>query len=169
MFSRLRYRSKLLALPLFAVLGFAGVLVLVNAFGHRDDRLIEDVKASADPRAIAAALDAVQHSQAMTTRWVSAALLLCITLLTIASFYVLRNATAPLRHVARVARSLAGGGLDVNINVTTEDEAGEVLAAMKQMAERLRTTADANTHSMQVWAELLTLAAYYDDLAEQAD
>ena len=40
---------------------------------------------------------------------------------------------------------------------------------LRAMAERLRTTADANTHSMQVWAELLTLAAYYDDLAEQAD
>ena len=40
---------------------------------------------------------------------------------------------------------------------------------LRAMAERLRTTADANTHSMQVWAELLTLAAYYDELAEQAD
>jgi hypothetical protein len=38
---------------------------------------------------------------------------------------------------------------------------------LRSMAELLRTTADANTHSMQAWTELLALAAYCDDLADQ--
>ena len=66
-------------------------------------------------------------------------LLLCIGVLTVSSIYVSRSVVAPLSHAVRVAQSLAGGDLDVNIEVTTGDEAGEVLAAMKQMAERLRT------------------------------
>ena len=37
---------------------------------------------------------------------------------------------------------------------------------LRAMAEYLRTTADANTHSMQMWTELLALAAYYDNLAD---
>ena len=38
---------------------------------------------------------------------------------------------------------------------------------LRAMAEHLRTTADANTHSMQMWTELLALAAYYDNLADR--
>jgi hypothetical protein len=38
---------------------------------------------------------------------------------------------------------------------------------LRAMAEHLRTAADANTQSMQVWTELLALAAYYDNLADQ--
>jgi hypothetical protein len=38
---------------------------------------------------------------------------------------------------------------------------------LRTMAELLRTTADANTHSMQLWTELLALAAYCDNLADQ--
>ncbi len=38
---------------------------------------------------------------------------------------------------------------------------------LRAMAERLRTMADTNTHSMQVWTELLALAAYCDNLADQ--
>ena len=37
------------------------------------------------------------------------------------------------------------------------------------MAEQLRTAADANTHSVQLWTELLTLAAYCDNLADQVE
>ena len=38
---------------------------------------------------------------------------------------------------------------------------------LRAMAEHLRTMADASTHSMQVWMELLALAAYCDNLADQ--
>jgi hypothetical protein len=38
---------------------------------------------------------------------------------------------------------------------------------LRAMAEYLRTTADANTHSMHVWTELLAIAAYYDNLADR--
>ena len=37
---------------------------------------------------------------------------------------------------------------------------------LRATAEYLRTTADASTHSMQVWTELLALAAYCDNLAD---
>jgi hypothetical protein len=37
------------------------------------------------------------------------------------------------------------------------------------MAEQLRTAADANTHSVQLWTELLALAAYCDNLADQVE
>jgi hypothetical protein len=39
--------------------------------------------------------------------------------------------------------------------------------SVAEMAELLRTMADANTHSMQVWTELLALAAYCDILADR--
>lgn len=38
---------------------------------------------------------------------------------------------------------------------------------LRATAEHLRTAADANTHSMQVWTDLLALAAHYDTLADQ--
>ena len=38
---------------------------------------------------------------------------------------------------------------------------------LRTTAEILRTMADANTHSMQVWTELLALAAYCDELADR--
>jgi hypothetical protein len=38
---------------------------------------------------------------------------------------------------------------------------------LRALAEHLRATADANTQSMQVWTELLALAAYCDNLANR--
>ena len=40
---------------------------------------------------------------------------------------------------------------------------------LRAMAEQLRTAADANTHSVQLWTELLALAAYCDNLADQVE
>jgi methyl-accepting chemotaxis protein len=48
-----------------------------------------------------------------------------------------RSIARPLRHAAGVARAVAAGDLAVHIEGAGRDEAGEVLAAMAQMRERL--------------------------------
>jgi len=65
------------------------------------------------------------------------------------------NATCPARQnhdIPAVAR------------IPLESRTAEELRAL---AERLRVTADASTQSMQVWTELLALAAYCDNLANR--
>jgi len=53
------------------------------------------------------------------------------------AIYITRSITTPLRRAARIADAIAGGDLDVVIDAAGEDEAGQLLRALKLMHENL--------------------------------
>src|SRR6185369_1763669 len=67
---------------------------------------------------------------------------MCIVLIAIVVailLVIIRNITCQVRKVMSIADSIAGGDLSVEVQVTSTDETGQLLAAMKTMADNLRT------------------------------
>ncbi|MDH4229868.1 MAG: methyl-accepting chemotaxis protein [Nitrospirota bacterium] len=62
-----------------------------------------------------------------------------ILLMTVA-MWLSRQITAPLEQAVRVASAIADGDLNVKVNVTSHDETGQMLEALKTMNEKLRET-----------------------------
>ncbi len=90
-----------------------------------EDKLVE----SAGAKAVA---------DADTTHWVllgigAAALLISFLL----ARWITASITIPLRQAVQVARSVASGQLDARIDVTSADEAGQLLQALKEMDQSL--------------------------------
>ncbi|BDV42460.1 hypothetical protein GURASL_13830 [Geotalea uraniireducens] len=76
----------------------------------------------------------------------STTVMLCLTLLAVLacvaiSVIITRSITAPLLEGVSIANRLATGDLEMTIEVARADEAGELLAAMKNMVESLRESA----------------------------
>jgi signal transduction histidine kinase len=60
----------------------------------------------------------------------------------LASWRLTKSITAPLRKGVEIANSLAGGNLSPVIQIRGNDETGQLLAALKNMAHKLRETKD---------------------------
>jgi methyl-accepting chemotaxis protein len=73
-------------------------------------------------------------------KWLMAAILLAsVALLSTASLLLARLLTRSFDEVVRVTRDLADGDLRVDVEVTSGDETGQVLSAMKDMGAKLRS------------------------------
>ncbi|MBK1680491.1 methyl-accepting chemotaxis protein [Rhodocyclus tenuis] len=86
-----------------------------------------------------AAKDAAESAQFARTLVLGlsvAAVLLAILL----AWWVTHSITAPIRQAVEVANSLAEGDLTSKIEVQSKDETGQLLAAMKNMVEKLSAT-----------------------------
>nr|WP_277396953.1 methyl-accepting chemotaxis protein [Paraburkholderia sp. Ac-20342] len=74
-------------------------------------------------------------------KWISGALLLAGTLLSIgAAVYLVRAITRPLDRTVRIAGNISQGRLDGQITVDVGGEFGQLLEAMKTMSRQLATT-----------------------------
>ena len=62
-----------------------------------------------------------------------------IGLILIISMFIIRKVVDALNEAVRVSNSLADGDLSTDIKVTSKDETGQLLAAMKNMVEKLTT------------------------------
>jgi methyl-accepting chemotaxis protein len=83
-----------------------------------------------------ARLEAIQRRVSV----LSVGLTIAIALLGIGGCLIfIRGITKPLRQAASVAQAVAHGDLTMNIEVRTADELGQLLGAMKNMVERLKT------------------------------
>jgi len=89
-----------------------------------------------DRAAIDAAFSDAERTQMLTTVLIAAVLLVSLAVFIPISTYVARVTRRSLGDAVRIARSLADGELAVDIEVTTRDEAGAVVSAMKEMAEK---------------------------------
>ena len=67
---------------------------------------------------------------------VGAALMLLSTL---SAFFIARSITKPLDAAVAVAHALSNGDLTVNVEVSSTDETGQLMAAIKQVVETIRT------------------------------
>ncbi len=73
-------------------------------------------------------------------RWILIVMISIVLIGTLLCFVVARSITRPLAEAVRVADRIAEGELSVSIEVTTQDEAGQMLAALKRMVRRLEQT-----------------------------
>lgn len=92
---------------------------------------------SRDRRAIDDAFGQAENTQRLTTILTAAVLLVCLGLLLPMAAYVQRQTRRSLGDAVRIARALADGDLAIDVEVTSRDEAGAVLEAMKAMADKL--------------------------------
>lgn len=86
---------------------------------------------------IAAAFANTRETQKRATITITVIILLCVSLLIGASLFITRAVTKPLGEAVRVANALAGGDLNSRIEVTSRDETGQLMSAMKEMSEKL--------------------------------
>ena len=79
----------------------------------------------------------VGTTQKVTTALIAGVLLVCLVLFTLVATHIARLTRRSLDDAVRIARSLADGALVTDVEVTTGDEAGAVVTALKEMAETL--------------------------------
>lgn len=90
-----------------------------------------------DREAIDAAFSDAESTQMLTTVLIAAVLLVSLAIFIPIATYIARLTRRSLGDAVRIARSLADGALAIDIEVTTRDEAGAVVSAMKEMAQKL--------------------------------
>ena len=86
---------------------------------------------------IAAVFSSTRRSQQTTTIVMAVIILACLSVLIAASLYVTRVVTRPLKDAVETANLLAEGCLYANIEVESKDETGQLLAAIRDMSQKL--------------------------------
>lgn len=85
-------------------------------------------------------------------------------------FAITRNITGHLRQVTFIAERIAEGDLGVEVQVTSKDETGQLMAAMKTMAEKLRAVINMiSNSSSQVATAANQLQSSAEHIASGAD
>ncbi|PTL83120.1 methyl-accepting chemotaxis protein [Vitiosangium sp. GDMCC 1.1324] len=87
-----------------------------------------------------ASMAAVKHSnttQENARKWIFGVMMGCLAASLLFCFFVARVISTPLVRAVTVADRIAEGDLGVNIEVSSEDETGRMLAAMQRMVHRL--------------------------------
>jgi methyl-accepting chemotaxis protein len=96
--------------------------------------------------------------------------LLMLFLGALCAVYITRSITTPLRHAARIADTIAGGDLNVAIDTGGNDEAGQLMRAMKLMQQNLFTAiAQITDGSEHVLVASREIAAGNLDLSERTE
>ncbi|HEU4388577.1 MAG TPA: methyl-accepting chemotaxis protein, partial [Blastocatellia bacterium] len=95
-------------------------------------------KTERDKAEIAAAFASTRANQRTATITISVIILLCVSLLVVASLLLTHALTQPLGEAVRVANELARGDLTSRIHVASNDEIGQLMFAMNEMSEKLR-------------------------------
>ncbi len=65
-------------------------------------------------------------------------IIVCLTLSILFAWWIINNVTRSIKEGLKVAGSLADGDLNVDINITSNDETGQLLNAMKNMVDKLK-------------------------------
>jgi methyl-accepting chemotaxis protein len=97
--------------------------------------LVDDL--ADDKAAVASSFQKTAQTQRTTTLLMIAVVLLCIAALVFVSLYVSGHVTRSLEFVVNVAERVANGDLTSEIEVSSNDELGKLLAAMQEMSRKL--------------------------------
>jgi len=93
-----------------------------------------------------------------------------IMLAWVQAFFIIRSITTPLRKLVSVATTIADGDLTTTVEVTSKDETGQLMAAMKSMTENLRSIiSQVSSTSAQVAAASTQLQATAEHIATGAE
>jgi methyl-accepting chemotaxis protein WspA len=76
------------------------------------------------------------------------------------AFWITRSITVPLQHALRAAQRIAGGDLAAHIEVRTQDETGQLLAALKNMMQSLaKIVGEVQKSGIQVNSSVTAISA----------
>jgi methyl-accepting chemotaxis protein WspA len=76
------------------------------------------------------------------------------------AFWITRSITVPLQRAVQTAQQVAGGDLAAHIDVRTQDETGQLLAALKNMMKSLaKIVGDVQSSGIQVNSSVTAIAA----------
>ena len=98
-----------------------------------------DTLADAEQRAMAQTRDRSRARYRTAQIHMLGAGLVMLFLGALCAAYITRSITTPLRHAARIADTIAGGDLNVAIDTGGNDEAGQLMRALKLMQHNLFT------------------------------
>ena len=73
------------------------------------------------------------------------------------AFWITGSITRPLRRAVKTAKRVAAGDLSDDIRVRTQDETGQLLAALKEMTQSLAANEDLRRRTIQVEAKFRAL------------
>jgi methyl-accepting chemotaxis protein len=125
-------------------------------------------------RGVAQANANIVTAQARAVRAVLVASVLIALLSVVAGVAITRSITRPLDQAVRVTSALAAGDLAVDVQVTSRDEAGQMLQAMQHMVAKLRLVIEsqrqvvlaANQGNFDARAELAGLEGFQKEMGE---
>ncbi|MBL8329449.1 MAG: HAMP domain-containing protein [Rubrivivax sp.] len=114
---------------------------------------------------------AVSATQARRTGWLIAGLALAATLASIiVGVIATRSITRPLVGAVAIARKVASGDLSTKIEVRTQDELGQLMAALKDMNESLRRiVGDVRQGTNSIAAASSEIASGNQDLSSRTE
>ena len=120
----------------------------IKKLNHNVDELIGFAQSKAE--SFVKNADALR-SKALTEMYVVIALAVLIGLGF--SFYLTRTITRPIRIAVSTAKTMAGGDFTSVVEVKSKDETGNLLASLKEMAERMSEAFTTNIATSQSLAE----------------
>lgn len=126
---------------------------------------------------MAEGFDAVEANGQTSLGVIAALIIGIVVVLFLLSLGMTASITRPLQEAVDAADQLAEGNLDLELKLVSGDEAGQMVAAMKQMIESLRSviseirrsSADLGSSAMQISASSNTLAQGAEQQSRQAN
>jgi methyl-accepting chemotaxis protein len=148
-------RALLLGAMRPAQLAYMGALD--NVIEHQrklmDDAGVESAQAAAQTRTLVLAIALAALAASVLIAW-----------------YITRSITRPLAHAVAVARRVADGDLTSEINVTSRDETGQLLAALREMNDGLiRIVSRVRTGTQAIAAATSQIAIGNLDLSSRTE
>jgi len=133
---------------------------------HKMENASKDLADEANKR-MDAQEDVVKQRTSHTNIIMLTLALIAIALSVILTFIISRGITKPLEEAVMVSNKLADGHLNINVEVKSTDETGQLLTAMKNMVERLRMiVADVKTASDNVASGSQQLSAGSEQMSQ---
>jgi methyl-accepting chemotaxis protein len=133
---------------------------------HKMENASKDLADEANKR-MDAQEDVVKQRTSHTNIIMLTLALIAIALSVILTFVISRGITKPLAEAVMVSNRLSEGYLNVNVEVKSTDETGQLLTAMKNMVERLRMiVADVKTASDNVASGSQQLSAGSEQMSQ---
>jgi methyl-accepting chemotaxis protein len=133
---------------------------------HKMENASKDLADAANKRMDAQEEVVTQRTSHTNTIMLTLALL-AIALSIVITIYITRSIVRPLNEAVMVSNKLAEGNLNVNVEVKSTDETGQLLLAMKNMVDRLKlVVADVKTAADNVASGSQQLSAGSEQMSQ---
>ncbi len=116
---------------------------MVNGMDRAPTTYIDSIAASLQKKEESALVQMMKDAESRYSAVLFSSLFIIaigVVLGLVVSFLLIRSITGPLNEALMVSNSLAQGDLEIDINVKSSDETGQLLASMKKMLDKLRAT-----------------------------
>ena len=116
-----------------------------------------------------AAMKAADSAHALANSLIVAVTVLSFILAVVIGYLIAQSITVPIRNAVDVSGRLSEGDLTLDITVSSQDETGQLMRAMKNMVEKLREiVADVKTASVNVASGSQQLSSSSEEMSQGA-